>query len=113
MNCESAKAKRRIVAQRPEVAEVVRDALALEHQRAQPSRARRRHHREQRLGGLRVGPREGDGGIARHAPGQAMPFGDREVLEALVDSLVGESEPLLQPQHLLADDRRSGNARAR
>ena len=50
----------RVVAQRAEVSQVIRHTLALEHEGAQPSRARGRCESEQRLRRLRVRPRVGD-----------------------------------------------------
>ena len=93
-----------VVAQRAQVAQVVGHPFPFQQQRAQPPRARRRHHAQQRLRGLRVGPREGDGGVARDAPGEAVALGDGERLEALVDALVHVAQALLEAQHLLADD---------
>jgi hypothetical protein len=88
MNCDSAKASPASLPRAPEIAQVVGDALALEHEGAQPCGARRRFDAEQRLGRLRIGPRERHGRIARYAPGEAMPAGDVVVGEAPVDSLV-------------------------
>ncbi len=94
-----------IVAERPEVAEMVRDALALEHESAEPAGARRRRQAERRFGRLRVGPRVGDSGISRDAPREPVTVGDAEILEVLVGALVGIAEALLKPQHLLTHDR--------
>ena len=46
-------------------------------------------------------------------PARRCAVGERHRLEALLDALVHVAEALLQAQHLLADDLRSGNARAR
>ena len=57
-----------------------------------------------RLERLRVGPRVGDRAVAGDAAGEPMAVGGGHRLEALLDALVHEAEPLLEAQHLLADD---------
>ncbi len=93
-----------IVAERSEVAEVVRDALALEHERAQPPCARRRNDREDRFRGLRIRPRECNRRISRHASRESISVGDGEGFEALVDALVRVAQALLEAQYLFAYD---------
>ena len=93
-----------VVADRAEIAQMVREALALEAQRAQPRCARGRHGAREAFDGLRIRPRIGDRAVARHAPGEPSGVEHRQRLEALFDPLVCVAEPLLEPQHLFADD---------
>ncbi len=95
----------RVVAERAEVAEVVGDALELERERPQPRGARRQLDRAHLLERPAVRPRAGDGRVAGHAGGEAMPLEDRQIGEASLDALVHIAETLLEPEHLLANDR--------
>ena len=54
---------------------------------------------------LAIRPRERDGGIPRHARRQAMPSSCVQLGEAPLDAFVHVAEPLLEPEHFLADDR--------
>src|ERR1700694_629556 len=83
---------------------MIRHALALEAKRAHPDRARRRGDGGDCLDGLRIRPRVSDRAVAGNASGQAVPFRERERLEAFFDPLVGVAEALLQPEHFLAYD---------
>jgi hypothetical protein len=104
MNCEPER-EPAVVAEVAEVAEVVRDALALERERPQPQRPRGRHDPGESLDCHRVGPGVRDRAVAGDAPGERPAADEIAALEQLVDRLVRVAEPLLEPQHLLADDR--------
>ena len=100
-----------IVAERAEVAEVVGDALALQHQRPQQEGARRRRDAAGRLDGRGIGPGVGTGRIAGNAADE--PRARRHVVadEQLLDALVLVAEALLEAQHPLADHREAEMAR--
>ncbi len=102
-NCESPKAKPRVVAEVAQVAEVIGDALALEAERAQVQRARRHGQIGDRLRGLSVSPGIRHRAVAGHPAGKTVTIGETEPLETLLDALVHVAEPLLEPQHLFAD----------
>ncbi len=94
-----------VVAERAEVAEVVRDALALEQERAQPKRPPRRPCAGRVLERHGVGPGEGDRAVARDAARKARALGKGQGLEALLNPLVHVAESLLEAQHALAHHR--------
>src|SRR5207302_2531123 len=94
-----------VVAEVAEVAQVIGDALELQQNAAQHYRARRRLSAGRALDRHRPGPGVGDRRVAADAPGEARAFFERHSFEALLDPLVRVTEPLLQPQDLLADDR--------
>src|SRR6185437_2231091 len=87
-----------------EVAQVIRDPLALETERAKPDCARRRRDIREALDRLCVRPRVGDGAVPRDSSGELRAVDDRQRFEALLDALVRITEALLEAQHLLADD---------
>ena len=89
--------KSRIVAERAQVAQVIGEALELEAKRAQPDRPVRHEASGHAFDRLTVGPREGDGGVARNARREAMAFQDRELREACLDALVCVAESFLEP----------------
>ena len=94
-----------IVAERAEVAEVVGDALELERQRAQPGRARRARTVRHALERLAVGPAKATAESPDTRAASRAPSSNRQLGEAPLDALVHVAQPLLEPQHLLADDR--------
>src|SRR5215472_9297197 len=98
------KRKAGIVAERPEITEMIGNALELEIERAQPRSPWRDLDPGDALERLAIGPGEGYRGIARHARREAMGVEDVELREAPLDALVDVAEPLFEPQHFLADD---------
>ena len=102
-----AERQRGVVAERTEVAEVVGDAFSFQQQRPQPAGARRDRAPRGCFQRHAVGPRVGNRRIARYAPGEAMRIERCQLGEALLDPLVGVAQPLLQAQHLFADDRKA------
>ncbi len=97
--------QRGIVAERAEVAEVIRDPFALEQQRTQPMRPRWDRTGGRGLEGHAVGPGTGHRRVARDPARQAVRLERRQLREAAVDALVRVAQVLFEPQHLLADDR--------
>ena len=110
-NCARPKRQRGVVAQGAQVAQVVGDALALQHQRTQPGRARRDFAAPGRLERHAIGPGVGHRRVARHAAGEPVGLQRRQLGEAALDALVHVAQVLFEPQHLLADDREAEVAR--
>ena len=81
------------------------EPLDLEAHGAQPHRARRHRRAAETLERLAVGPGERHGRVTADACREAMAFEYRQLRETPLDALVHVAEPLLEPQHLLADDR--------
>ena len=106
-----AEGQRGVVAERAQIAEVVGDALALQHQGAQQEGARRRADAAGGLDGAGIGPGVGAGRVARDAAGQARALGEVFADEQPLDALVLVAEALLQAQQALADHRKSEVAR--
>ncbi len=100
-----AEGQRGVVAECAEVAQVVGDALAFEHQRAQPGRALGNLALPRRFQRHAIGPGVGHGRVARHPAGEPVRFQRRQLGEAALDALVHVAQVLLEPQHFLADDR--------
>ncbi len=84
---------------------MIGDALALERERAQPQRAGGHGRSRHALERLAVRPGVRDGGIPRHARREAMALEQLGLREQQLDALVNVAEPLLELEHLLADDR--------
>ena len=96
--------KARIVAEEPEIAEMVGDALALEQQCAQPDRPRRRCCARCAFDRHRIRPRISNRRIAGNARRQPRTLQHVHLFEALFDALVLVAQPFFEPQHALADD---------
>ncbi len=95
--------KRRIVADRADVAEMVRQPFQLRHQRSQIARARRRFDIQRRLDGVRKGDPVGDGGSRRRfAPASRAACAMRRARHQQLDPLVHVAEALLEPHHRFA-----------
>ena len=90
-----------VVAEIPQVAQMVGNPLALEAQRAQPRGALAKLEAGDRLDRLRVGPAVRDRAIARNPRGETGPIGDRQRLETFFDALVRKTQPLFQTEHFL------------
>ena len=95
----------RVVAQRAKVAEVIRDALEFECERAEPRAAHGNRQAGCTFEGLAVGPRVGDGGVARDTRREPVALGESQLGEPALDSLVYVTEALLQPEYLFAHHR--------
>ena len=94
--------ERRVVADRPDVAQVIGDALELRHHAAHDRGAPRHVDVEGGLDGARKRKARCDRGVAGYArddPLRAREVGSRQ---QAVDALVDVAEPLLQPRHRLA-----------
>src|SRR2546423_13835813 len=102
---EETEAKRDVVAEIAEIAQMVCEPLAFKRDRAQQCRARRNVEARRRFDRHGVGPGERDRGIAADAAGELCAFLDAERLEALFNPLVLIAQPLFQAQYLLADSR--------
>ena len=94
-----------VVAEGAKVAEVVRDAFALEQQRAQPERP---FGHFARRGGLQrhgIGPGKCHAAVAGDARREPGPFLQRQRFEAFLDAFMRVPKALFQPQDALADHR--------
>src|SRR5438552_4068179 len=94
-----------VVAEGAKVAEVVRDALALEQQRAQPERPCGHFARRGCLQRHGIRPGKCHAAVAGDARGEPSPFLQRQRFEAFLDAFMRVPEALFQPQDALADHR--------
>ena len=91
--------KRRVVADRADIAEMVRQPLQFRHQRAQELRARRRFDAEHRFDRMRKGDAVSDGAVARGTRGEPRRLFDRRAGHQRLDAFVHVAEPLFEPHH--------------
>ena len=94
--------ERRVVADRADVAHMVREPFELGHERAQPLCARRDIAAECRLRRPRKGDRIGDRAVAGDPPGELGGAVETGACYQRLDALVGVSETLLEPHDRLA-----------
>src|SRR6185369_12824535 len=87
---------------RPDVAEVIRQAFELGHERTQPSGARWRLEAHGGLDGAGEGDAVGDDAVAGHASGEARRPIDLRASHQGLDALVDVAQPLLEADHGLA-----------
>ena len=97
--------ERGVVADGPDVAEMVGEPLELCEQGAQPNRAIRHRQIECRLTGPRKRVSIGDSAVARDPSGELDGAFEIGAGHQPLDTLVGISEPLFQPDHGLATGR--------
>jgi hypothetical protein len=100
-----------VVAEIPEIAEVVGDALALEQECPQPRAATRHAGAGGALERHRVGPSIGDRAVARDPAGEACALGQAHRFEAPLDALVDVSEALLEAKHAFSHYREAEMSR--
>ena len=94
--------ERSVVADRTDVAQVIRDPLELRHHRTQPHRARWRVELECRLHGASEDERIRHRTVPGHARRNSCGFVDRLVAEQLLDALVRIAETLFEPDYRFA-----------
>jgi len=97
------KRERGVVGDRAQVTTVVRDALALEQQRANPVRPLRYGATGHRFIRHAVAEGMGDRGVSGDPAGQPVPLLPRQGLETFLDSLVDVPEAFLEVHDILAD----------
>ena len=103
--------KARVIAQRAEVAQVIRKTLQLQGKRSQPCCTRRYARSAHTFERLTIGPRECDSRIAGDPRGQPVAFEQGQLGESPLDALVHISEVLLEPENLFAHDGKAEMAR--
>ena len=91
-----------VVADGPDVAEMVGEPLQFRHQAAQPMRARGRLETQRGLDRAREGDAVGDRRVATDARGEDGGAVDTRAAHQGVDALVDIAEPLFEPHHRLA-----------
>src|SRR6185369_6962037 len=91
-----------IVGNGADIAQMVGNPLPLQHERPQPGSPGRHLRLGQFFYSAAVGQAMGHGGIARDPACQPRPFLPGNLLETLLDPLVGVAEPLLQIEDILA-----------
>ncbi len=91
-----------VVADRADVADVMRQTLQLGHDAAQQHRARRRRPAERGLDSAGESPGVGHRAIARDAPDDPRSLLDLGTGHQAFDALVRIAQPLLEPHHRLA-----------
>ena len=106
-----AHSKARVVAQRAQIAQMIRKTLQLQGKRSQPYCTWRYARSAHTLERLTISPRECDGGIAGDPRGQPVAFEQGQLGETPLDALVHIAEVLLEPEDLLAHDRKAEMAR--
>ena len=94
--------KRCVVADRADIAEMVRQPLQFRHQRPQELRARRRLDAERRFDRMREGDAISDGAVARGTGRQFCRLRDGSTRHQRLDSLVHIAETLFESHHRLA-----------
>src|SRR5581483_3762888 len=95
------KRKRRVIADGAYIAEMIGEALKLNHQRAEPNSARRNLQSERSLDSPCKGERVGDGAVARGAAGKTCALLKARASHQRLDSLMHIAEPLFEPHHRL------------
>ena len=95
-------AERGVVADRPEIAEVVGNPLEFRQHAAQPHGARRRLDAQRRFHRARERQAIGNRAVARRAAGEARGVLECRAMHQALDALVRVAEALLEPHHRFA-----------
>ena len=98
--------KRRVVANRPDVAEVIGQPLELSHECAQPNGAPWRLDLQGGFDGASESDTVGDGAVARRTPGEARSAPDIRASHESFDTFVGIAQPLFEADHSLPGRRK-------